>query len=110
MTRLRPVGWRDRALSRRISAQGAETGYSAFDPIFALAIGFWLLGSTVQELRDSGEALLWPEDATCPHSDGDEASPPSAVKRIRRRWNRAISARCPMLTQVVWRSSRSSSA
>ena len=35
-------------------------------------------------------------------ASGDETSSPWAVKEIRRRWNRAISVRCPMLTQVAW--------
>jgi cobalt-zinc-cadmium efflux system protein len=47
------------------------TGYSIFDPVFALAIGVWLLSTTLQELRKSGEALLWPEDASCPHPEGE---------------------------------------
>ncbi len=50
------------------------TGYAIFDPVLALAIGVWLLGSTLMELRTSGEALLWPEDASCPHPEGAAAS------------------------------------
>jgi hypothetical protein len=33
----------------------------------ALLIALWLIGTTVQEIRTIGEALLWPEDALCRH-------------------------------------------
>jgi len=45
------------------------TGRSIFDPIGALGVGIWLIGSTVLELRSSAESLLWPETATCPHEE-----------------------------------------
>jgi len=42
-------------------------GQSLFDPLMALLIAVWLIGTTVQEIRSIGEALLWPEDAVCRH-------------------------------------------
>lgn len=45
------------------------TGLSVFDAMAALAVGAWLIGSTVLELRRSGEELLWPANATCPHEE-----------------------------------------
>ena len=42
-------------------------GQSLFDPLMALLVAVWLIGTTVQEIRSSGEALLWPEDAVCRH-------------------------------------------
>jgi hypothetical protein len=32
----------------------------------------WLMASTIRELRQGGQALLWPEQAICPH--GEHAS------------------------------------
>jgi cobalt-zinc-cadmium efflux system protein len=43
------------------------SGQSLFDPLMALLAALWLIGTTVQEIRSSGEALLWPEDAVCRH-------------------------------------------
>lgn len=43
------------------------TGVSLFDPLLAAVIAVWIICSTVQEVRRSSEALLWPEDARCPH-------------------------------------------
>ncbi|HXK22536.1 MAG TPA: cation transporter [Myxococcota bacterium] len=45
------------------------SGLSAFDPLIALGVAIWLIGSTVLELRGSAESLLWPETATCPHEE-----------------------------------------
>ena len=42
-------------------------GQSLFDPLIALLVAVWLIGTTVQEIRRTGEALLWPEDAVCRH-------------------------------------------
>jgi cobalt-zinc-cadmium efflux system protein len=42
-------------------------GQSLFDPLMALLVAVWLIGTTVQEIRSIGEALLWPEDAVCRH-------------------------------------------
>jgi cobalt-zinc-cadmium efflux system protein len=44
------------------------TGLFAFDPIIGIGIALWFIWSTVQEVRSSGEQLLWPEDAVCKHS------------------------------------------
>jgi len=43
------------------------SGQSLFYPLMALLVALWLIGTTVQEIRSSGEALLWPEDAVCGH-------------------------------------------
>jgi cobalt-zinc-cadmium efflux system protein len=43
------------------------SGQSLFDPLMALLVALWLIATTVQEIRSSGEALLWPEDAVCGH-------------------------------------------
>ena len=43
------------------------SGQSLFDPLMALLVALWLIATTVQEIRSSGEALLWPEDAACGH-------------------------------------------
>jgi cation diffusion facilitator family transporter len=43
------------------------SGQSLFDPLMALLVALWLIGTTVQEIRSSGEALLWPEEAVCGH-------------------------------------------
>ena len=43
------------------------SGQSLFDPLMALLVALWLIGTTVQEIRRTGEALLWPEDAVCRH-------------------------------------------
>jgi cobalt-zinc-cadmium efflux system protein len=44
------------------------SGLSLFDPLMALLVALWLIGTTVQEIRSTGEALLWPEDAVCRHA------------------------------------------
>ena len=49
------------------------TGLSVFDPMAALVVGIWLIASTTLEIRRSGEELLWPENATCPHEDSAAA-------------------------------------
>lgn len=43
------------------------TGIFAFDPIIGIGIALWFIWSTVQEVRSSGEQLLWPEEAACKH-------------------------------------------
>jgi Co/Zn/Cd efflux system component len=43
------------------------SGQSLFDPLMALLVALWLIATTVQEIRSSGEALLWPEEAVCGH-------------------------------------------
>jgi cobalt-zinc-cadmium efflux system protein len=45
------------------------TGRAAFDPLVALGVAIWLISSTAVELRRSGEDLLWPESAECPHDE-----------------------------------------
>src|SRR5499433_2761884 len=42
-------------------------GQALFDPLMALLVALWLIGTTVQEIRSTGEALLWPEDPVCRH-------------------------------------------
>lgn len=37
-----------------------------FDPLLALAVGLWILVTTLRELRRSASQLLWPEEAICP--------------------------------------------
>jgi cation diffusion facilitator family transporter len=44
------------------------SGLSLFDPLMALLVALWLIGTTVQEIRSTGKALLWPEDAVCRHA------------------------------------------
>lgn len=39
------------------------SGSPLFDPLLAAVVAVWIISSTVQEVRRSGEALLWPEDA-----------------------------------------------
>jgi cobalt-zinc-cadmium efflux system protein len=43
------------------------SGQPLFDPLIALLVALWLIGTTVQEIRRAGDALLWPEDAVCGH-------------------------------------------
>jgi len=43
------------------------SGQSLFDPLMALLVAVWLIGTTMQEIRSTGEALLWPDDAVCRH-------------------------------------------
>ncbi len=43
------------------------SGLSLFDPLLAAVVALWIIASTVQEFRRSGEALLWPENVTCAH-------------------------------------------
>jgi len=43
------------------------SGQSLFDPLMALLVALWLIGTTVQEIHSAGEALLWPDDAVCRH-------------------------------------------
>ena len=33
----------------------------------ALLVALWLIGTTMQEIHSTGEALLWPDDAVCRH-------------------------------------------
>lgn len=45
------------------------TGKSFFDPIIAIAIGVWLIWSTIKEISTSYNELIWPENAVCKHED-----------------------------------------
>jgi Co/Zn/Cd efflux system component len=45
------------------------TGYSVFDPIIACGIALWIIVSTVQEVFESREQLIWPEKVVCGHSE-----------------------------------------
>lgn len=38
------------------------TGLSLFDPLLAVVIALWIIASTVQEIRRSGDTVLWPEE------------------------------------------------
>jgi len=40
-----------------------------FDPLIAILVGLWILGSTIVELRRAADKLLWPEQAVCPHDE-----------------------------------------
>jgi len=56
------------------------TGRSLFDPLIALAIGLWIIVSTVREVASSREELIWPEKITCGHSDDEQAVTPSLAR------------------------------
>ena len=43
------------------------SGQFFFDPVTALVVAVWLIGSTLREMLASHEALLWPEEAVCGH-------------------------------------------
>jgi divalent metal cation (Fe/Co/Zn/Cd) transporter len=45
------------------------TGYSVFDPIIACGIALWIIVSTMQEVFESREQLIWPEKVVCGHSE-----------------------------------------
>jgi cation diffusion facilitator family transporter len=45
------------------------TGRSLFDPLVALAIGLWIIVSTIREVVSSREELMWPEKISCGDSD-----------------------------------------
>lgn len=49
------------------------TGCSLFDPLIALAIGLWIIASTVREVVRAREDLMWPERITCSHSEEGQA-------------------------------------
>lgn len=49
------------------------TDRSFFDPMVALAIGLWIIISTVREVASSRKELMWPEKITCGHSDHEQA-------------------------------------
>ncbi len=45
------------------------TGKTFFDPIIAIGIGVWLIWSTIKEISNSVNELIWPENAVCKHGD-----------------------------------------
>jgi cobalt-zinc-cadmium efflux system protein len=45
------------------------TGKSYFDPLIAIIIGIWLIGSTGKEIVKSYNELIWPENAVCKHEN-----------------------------------------
>ncbi len=47
------------------------TGRTFFDPLIALAIGLWFIGSTAREVLSAREELIWPTKITCGHSDNE---------------------------------------
>jgi cation diffusion facilitator family transporter len=49
------------------------SGNFVFDPLIAMGVSLWLIGSTAVEFRRSGDDLLWPENATCPHEETQAA-------------------------------------
>ena len=44
-----------------------------FDALVALGIGVWLMVTTLREIRQLGNELLWPENAVCPHVEHEGA-------------------------------------
>jgi Co/Zn/Cd efflux system component len=56
------------------------TGRSLFDPLVALAIGLWIIVSTVREVVSAREGLMWPEKITCGHSDEEQATASPAAQ------------------------------
>jgi cobalt-zinc-cadmium efflux system protein len=48
------------------------TGRVLFDPLIALLIALWIIGSTLAEVLSSHEQLLWPDQLVCGH-ESEEA-------------------------------------
>ena len=48
------------------------TGFSLFDPLIAGGIALWFIASTVKEVWQSHEELIWPEKISCGHPGHDE--------------------------------------
>jgi cobalt-zinc-cadmium efflux system protein len=44
-------------------------GTPVIDPLIALLVCLWLLGTTTVALRRSAVELRWPDEATCPHDE-----------------------------------------
>jgi cobalt-zinc-cadmium efflux system protein len=53
-------------------------GNSIFDPLVAGGIALWLILSTLREVVESREELIWPEKIRCAHSDNEEEGAVSA--------------------------------
>lgn len=43
-----------------------------FDPLIALLIACWIIWSTLSEVRNSHEQLIWPEEISCGHSPEEQ--------------------------------------
>ena len=48
------------------------TGFSLFDPLIAGGIALWFIASTVKEVWQSHEELIWPKKISCGHPGHDE--------------------------------------
>jgi cation diffusion facilitator family transporter len=48
------------------------TGRFFFDPLMALLIAGWIIWSTLSEVRNTHEQLIWPEEITCGHSPEEQ--------------------------------------
>jgi cation diffusion facilitator family transporter len=55
------------------------TGQALFDALVAVAIGLWLIASTVREVMSSRRELVWPEKITCGHAAEEQAVRSSTV-------------------------------
>jgi cobalt-zinc-cadmium efflux system protein len=54
------------------------TGLSLFDPLIAGGIAVWFIASTLREVAQSHEELIWPEKIVCGHPE-DETTPIGAA-------------------------------
>jgi cation diffusion facilitator family transporter len=54
------------------------TGLSLFDPLIAGGIAVWFIVSTLREVAQSHEELIWPEKIVCGHPE-DETTPIGAA-------------------------------
>ncbi len=45
------------------------TGKPWFDPLIAAGIALWIMGSTLWEVIQSHEELIWPEKIRCGHPE-----------------------------------------
>lgn len=51
----------------------ATLGYAWIDAAVALIVALWIIGTTLRELIASSDELIWPENATCGHDDGQSS-------------------------------------
>jgi cation diffusion facilitator family transporter len=49
------------------------TGRNEADAVVAIAVGIWLIVSTIFEVRSSADELLWPAEITCVHSSTEHS-------------------------------------